>query len=138
MPKEIDHDLTKTQLWAVINAWGCLKSNPDIDLDKLAAFGGYTNVGSVQNNLRDAMKKIRARIDAEVATNDDATEGVVALQTPQKKRGRGNADAGRTPTPKKSRTGTSKAVAKNSGMKDQDRGQHEDQDEIKYEDEGEV
>ncbi|KAI1177891.1 hypothetical protein F4777DRAFT_168467 [Nemania sp. FL0916] len=82
--KSANVDLTKNEKTVLVLAFQCFKHEPDIDWDKVAALGGYTNPRSAQNLMYSIKKKI-------AAVKNTGDQGVASPQTPVKKR------AGTTP-----------------------------------------
>ncbi|KAI0111147.1 hypothetical protein GGR51DRAFT_569209 [Nemania sp. FL0031] len=125
-PKTTDGELTAKEKAILALAWKCFQNEPKIDLDKLAALGGYTNPRSASNILAVAKKKLAAGLDGADATGAADDEGNVAVaspKTPQAKkaatpRGKKRAietDAdgnGESPTPKRVKKTPAKSTPK--------------------------
>ncbi|KAH8903718.1 hypothetical protein BR93DRAFT_971327 [Coniochaeta sp. PMI_546] len=71
-------DLTQRDLEILSKAWGAMKTQPEIDYEKLAEACGMTNPRSASNAWSMIKKKLFA--------NSPATDGPVKAETPAKKR----------------------------------------------------
>ncbi|KAI6086443.1 hypothetical protein F4821DRAFT_238267 [Hypoxylon rubiginosum] len=94
-------------------SWQCFKTQPDIDVDKLAALAGYSNPRSVQNLLSVIRKKIANLAPNSGANGGDAPTAPVGKKTkatPRKRKPASDGDdGGDAPTPPK-RVRAKKAV----------------------------
>ncbi|KAJ8121434.1 hypothetical protein O1611_g10103 [Lasiodiplodia mahajangana] len=127
-PKNVDGELTMKEKAILGLAWKCFQTEPKIDLDKLAALGGYTNPRSAHNILTLAKKKLAASIEgaeADTAADDDGTEAVGSPKTPQAKKATATTPRGKkramekdadgndeAPTPKRARKAPAKSTPK--------------------------
>ncbi|KAK9416519.1 hypothetical protein SUNI508_09625 [Seiridium unicorne] len=88
-------DLTARETEVLAAAWQCMKTEPEIDMAKLATLTGYTNPRSVGNTMAVIKKKL-------VALAGQSTSGGAAASaaaTPASGKGKGKAGAAGKKTP---------------------------------------
>ncbi|KAI1453235.1 hypothetical protein F4805DRAFT_461979 [Annulohypoxylon moriforme] len=75
-------------------AWHCFRTQPDIDIEKLAKLAGYTNPRSVSNLIHSVKKKV-------ATLSSEENSGGEGPSTPVKSTPKGKGKAARTPASRK-------------------------------------
>ncbi|KAI0376768.1 hypothetical protein F5Y04DRAFT_285570 [Hypomontagnella monticulosa] len=86
-------EITEKEAQVLATAWQCFRTQPEIDLPKLAKLTGYTNPRSVQNVLSAVKKKISAGLPADDEGPTTPVKNTPkAKATPRKRKNIGGSD----------------------------------------------
>ncbi|KAI5860945.1 hypothetical protein GGS23DRAFT_578075 [Durotheca rogersii] len=84
-PSKKKTEITEKESQVLALAWKCFKTNPEVDLNKLAKLAGYTNPRSVANVLSAVRKKIAASISEDAEGDSDSVPVTPVKRGPRAK-----------------------------------------------------